>query len=438
MGKKRVTEIQTNETSSNEYEFTSVPMTARKSYFSNTIVWTGYVFVITSMMAGGGLAAGLNFNQIILATILGNVFLGIIASLVSYVSAKHGLSFALLTKYSFGNNGSRIASLFVPIVNLGWYIIQAATYGHFIALIFKLGTVGESIAMVLSALAMGFFALSGMKAISILGYVSIPAIVFLSIATSIKSIQITGGFSAILNYVPKSPIAIGAGITAIIGTWILSSATCIADIMRFSKTPKEGILSSLTGLLAGNTLMIICGAFAAIALNDSDLTNILLSMGFLIPSIILMTTNIWTTNAANLYSNSLNLSNTFKMNRTKMIVILLIIAAIGTLFKPYEITFLFTFLNALGNIIPPLAGIIISDYFIVNKCKYRDFEEAKAYFKDWNYWAFITWGISLALSYILPGLPALISLIASIVIFPFQSLFTSKKIINGGKIYEEV
>ena len=438
MKDKKVSKKLTQETSSNEFEFTSVPMTARRSYLSNTIVWTGYVFVITSMMAGGGLAAGLNFKEIILATILGNVFLGIIASLVSYVSAKHGLSFALLTKYSFGNNGSRIASLFVPIVNLGWYIIQAATYGHFIALIFKFGPVGESISMVVSALAMGFFALSGMTAITILGYVSIPAIIFLSIATSIKSVQITGGFQAILNYVPSTPIALGTGITAIIGTWILSSATCIADIMRFAKSPKEGILSSLTGLLLGNTLMITCGAFAAIALNDSDLTNILLSMGFLIPSIILMTTNIWTTNAANLYSNSLNLSNTFKMDRTKMIIILLIFAAIGTLFKPYEVSFLFTFLNALGNIIPPLAGIIISDYFIVNKCSYRDFEEAKPSFKDWNYWAFITWGISLGLSYVLPGLPALISLISSIVIFPLQNIFSSKKIINGGKSYEKV
>lgn len=438
MGSKKVSKKVTQENSSNEFEFTSVPINARRSYLSNTIVWTGYVFVITSMMAGGGLAAGLNFKDIVLATMIGNVFLGVIASLVSYVSAKYGLSFALLTKYSFGNSGSRIASFFVPIVNLGWYIIQAATYGHFIALIFKLGPVGESISMVVSALAMGIFALSGMTAIAILGYVSIPAIAFLSIATSVKSVQIAGGFQSILNYVPSTPIALSTGITAIIGTWILSSATCIADIMRFAKNPKEGILSSLTGLLAGNTLMIICGSFAAIALNDSDLTNILLSMGLLIPSIILMTTNIWTTNAANLYSNSLNLSNTFKMDRTKMIIILLGFAAIGTLFKPYEVSFLFSFLNALGNIIPPLAGIIISDYFIVNKCRYKNFEEAKPYFKEYNYWAFITWGISLGLSYILPGLPALISLVSSIVIFPLQNIFSSKKYIDGGKIYEKV
>ncbi|WP_278601134.1 cytosine permease, partial [Clostridium tertium] len=256
------------ETNTKEYEFTSVPKDQRKSYTSLTIVWTGYVFVVTSMMTGGGLAAGLTFKEIVYVCILGNIFLGIIATLVSIISSKNGLSFALLTKYSFGTNGSRIASFFVPFVNLGWYIIQAATYGHFIALIFNLGSFGEGIAMIASALVMGVFALSGMKAITILGYVSIPAIVFLSIATSVKAIQITGGIEHILSYRPSAPMAISTGITAIIGTWILSSATCIADIMRYAKNTRDAIASSLTGLLLGNSLMILCGALAAIAVDN--------------------------------------------------------------------------------------------------------------------------------------------------------------------------
>ena len=121
----------------NEYSREPVPLGARKSCFSLTIVWTGFVFLVTSMMAGGGLAAGLTFNELLLAMILGNIFLCIIAGLVSVIAYKTGLTFALLTRYSFGQEGSRIASLFVPIVNLGWYTIQAALYGHFIAQVFQ-------------------------------------------------------------------------------------------------------------------------------------------------------------------------------------------------------------------------------------------------------------------------------------------------------------
>lgn len=69
----------------NDYEFCAVPEEKRKSYSSLTIVWTGYVFVVTSMMAGGGLATGLKFNNILLVCILGNIFLGIIATLVSII-----------------------------------------------------------------------------------------------------------------------------------------------------------------------------------------------------------------------------------------------------------------------------------------------------------------------------------------------------------------
>ena len=424
-------------TDTNDYEFCAVPEDKRRSYASLTIVWTGYVFVVTSMMAGGGLAAGLKFNNILLVCALGNIFLGIIAALVSIISSKNGLSFALLTKYSFGINGSRIASFFVPLVNVGWYIIQAATYGHFIALIFNFGTIGEGICMILSAVLMGVFAFAGIKAISVLGYVSIPAIVFLSLATSARAINISGGLSSIIAYTPSTVMTISTGVTAIIGTWILSAATCIADIMRYAKNTKEAVLSALTGLLLGNSLMIICGALAAIAVNNSDLPAVLLSMGLLIPSIILMTTNIFTTNAANLYSNSLNLSNSFNMERKKMITILLIIAALATLTKPYEISFFFTFLETLGNVIPPLAGIIISDYFILNKGKYESLESVK--FKKWNIYAFLTWAISLILSFIIPvGLPALTSLISSIIIFPILSIIFKSKKIKGGSSYEEV
>ena len=130
-----------------DYELSAVPANQRKSFFSLTIVWTGFVFVITSMMAGGGLAAGLNFKDIILATFLGNLFLSAIAILVSVIACKTGLTFALITRYSFGAKGTRLASLFVPIVNLGWYTIQSATYGHFIAQIFDFGPVAEGITM---------------------------------------------------------------------------------------------------------------------------------------------------------------------------------------------------------------------------------------------------------------------------------------------------
>jgi cytosine permease len=416
-----------NTAQDSEFSLCSVPENERKSYFSLTIVWTGFVFVITSMMAGGGLSAGLDFKMIIAATLLGNIFLSIIAVLVSIIASKTGLTFALMTRYSFGEKGSRIASMFVPIVNLGWYTIQAATYGHFIAQVFHMGDGGELICMAVSAVVMGIFSMKGIKAISILGYIAIPAIIFLSLATSIRAVGMVG-IDGILNYVPSGNISLTSGITAVIGTWILSTATCIADIMRYAKSTKAAIAATLTGLLGGNIFMILCGAITSIAVGNSDLTAVLLSMGLVFPCILLMTTNIFTTNAANLYSTSLNLSNAFKMDRKKIIIVLLAISAIATLSKPYQVDALFGFLDLLGTIVPPLSGIILSDYFIVHKGTYKKLEGAK--FSSYNLMPWIAWAISLGLVYAIPvGLPALKGIIFGGILYPFLMKLTKKQVV---------
>lgn len=403
-----------------DYELTAVPENERKSFFSLTIVWTGFVFVITSMMAGGGLAAGLDFKNILLATFLGNLFLSAIAILVSIIACKTGLTFALITRYSFGAKGTRIASLFVPIVNIGWYTIQSATYGHFISQILGFGSVAEGITMIVSALAMGIFALIGINAITILGYIAIPSIIFLSLATAIKSVGVAGAFSAITEFTPSNPMSLAGGITIVIGTWILSTATCIADIMRYAKNVRQAALSALIGLVGGNSLLVICGAIASIAVGNSDLTGVLLTLGLIVPSIILMTTNIFTTNASNIYSTSLNLSNAFHMDRKLLISVILVISALLTLTRPYQIDSLFTFLNLLGVIVPPLAGIILSDFYLVHKGVYQPL--AQASLRDWTISPWLTWllsyGVVVLLEHFHFGLNSLNGILAAVVIYP--------------------
>lgn len=418
--------MENNNTKDSEYSLSAVPESERKSYVSLTIVWTGFVFVITSMMAGGGLSAGLNFKLILAAIIIGNVFLSCIAILVSIIASRTGLTFALMTRYSFGEKGSRIASMFVPVVNIGWYTIQAATYGHFIAQAFHLGNIAELFCMAVSAIVMGIFAMKGIRAISILGYIAIPAIIFLSLATSIRAVGMIG-LEGLWNYTPEGNISLSSGITVVIGTWILSTSTCIADIMRYARSTKEAIAATLTGLLGGNIFMILCGTITSVAVGDSDLTNVLLSMGLLVPCLILMTTNIFTTNASNLYSTSLNLSNAFHMDRQKIIVILLAVSALATLSRPYQVDFLFTFLDMLGTIVPPLPGIILADYFIIHKGNYKDLGVVK--FSQFNMIAWLTWGLALAGVYLIPfGLPALKGLIIGGILYPVLMKVTNKQV----------
>ncbi len=123
--------------------------------------------------------------------------------------------------------------------------------------------------------------------------------------TAARSVQTIGSWQELFNYVPLQPIDLLSGITIVIGTWILSTATCIADIMRYGKSKKDVITASTIGLL-GVYLNDQLRCYRGVAMNDGDLINVLLS--FVFPSLLLLTTNIFTTNGANLYSTSLNLA----------------------------------------------------------------------------------------------------------------------------------
>ena len=71
-----------------DFENSAVLKEARKSFWSITIVWLGFVFVITSMMTGGGLASGLSFKEILTAISIGNIFLCFIAVAIANMAVK--------------------------------------------------------------------------------------------------------------------------------------------------------------------------------------------------------------------------------------------------------------------------------------------------------------------------------------------------------------
>lgn len=410
-----------------EYSFNTVPTEERKSWVSLAITWAGIVFVLTSMSTGGGLAAGLPFKDVILVSILGTLVLGVIAVLTSIMGCKTGLTYALMTKYVFGSVGSRIATVLSPVVNVGWYAVQAAMYGHFLALLLNLGNTGEIIAMVLSALVMGLLAMFGMRWLTILGYVSIPAIVFLCLGTAIRCTDAAGGIAGLFSYQPASSITISAGLTAVIGGWINACSTNIADVFRFAKNKRDAILATIVGLVVADIFMLMCGAIAAIGMNDSDLPNVLLTLGLVIPGVVLMTTNIWTTNGMNIYCVSLCLTNTFKRDRKLLLGICLVVASIITVFRPYQIGILFTILGAFGVAFPPIAGILITDFYFLNHGQYIQLE--KAVFRKWNPYVWIAWLGTIALTYVLPGNQSLVGLILGGVIYFVLMKVTQYKVV---------
>ena len=80
----------------------------------------------------------------------------------------------------------------------------------------------------------------------------------------------------------------------------------------------------------------------------------------------------------------------------------------------------------LGKIVPPLAGIILADYYIVHKGNYPSLEEAKK--MSWNIVPWLTWAITLAAVFSIPwGLAALNGMVISLILYPLLSMIFKKK-----------
>ena len=73
-------------------------------------------------------------------------------------------------------------------------------------------------------------------------------------------------------------------------------------------------------MIIANPLMIILGAVGAIATGYSDITFVLAAQGLLAPAFIVMILNIWSTAQGCVYSGSLSLGNTFKVDRRVLVI----------------------------------------------------------------------------------------------------------------------
>ena len=383
-----------------DYERTAVPREARRGFWQITSVWVGYVFILVSMMAGAGMAAGMPLDTLFWAILVGNLFLTVVSSLMSIIAYKTGYTFALICRFSFGSLGAKIPAIMYAFIQLGWYVIQAALFGHLIAVYFELSPFFEALAMIGSCLFMGLFALKGMRWMSVVGLVSIPTMIMLCLATAMRSIQDGGGWTIVAAFSGEETVSFMTAVGLVLGTWIFGASTTVADFNRFARSTKHVIAGCATGLLIVNSFIIGVGAIVGAASQQWDLVEILFGLGLVVPAFVLLTTNLWTTNSANLYSVGLTLSSVFPtVSRQTIMVGIMILASVLSLFKPYEIGAVFGMLTGLSIIVPPLTGIVLVDFYYLWNKQYPDRIETLS-FKTINPYAILAWlaGIGVALA----------------------------------------
>ena len=411
-----------------DYSLEAIPQEDKKGFLSMLVVMLGFAFFSASMLAGGNIGTSLNMSDFIKAVIFGNILLCIYTGLLAYMAGDTGLSTHLLARYSFGEKGSYLLSGLVSITQIGWFGVGVAMFAIPVA---KVTGINAWILIIALGLLMTATAYFGMKSLTILSMIAVPAIAILGSVSAGKAISDVGGIATLLSIKPTGTMTMSAALAAVVGTFI-SGGTLTADFTRFSKDKKTAVSSTVIAFLIGNSLMLAFGAIGAIATGQADISEVMFTQGLIIPAIIILGLNIWTTNDNALYGSGLGFSNITKQPKSRMVIIN---GIVGTLLSMVLYNNFMTWLNILNSFIPATGAVLIADYFIINKGKYTDFKTTK--FKVVNINAVIAWGLGVIGAYTIPGITPVNSVLTTVITYVILTKIELRKEV-GIKFSEKI
>jgi cytosine permease len=268
-----------------------------------------------------------------------------------------------------------------------------------------------------SGLIMTSTAYWGIKALSVISIIAVPSIavlgcysaycaMFVDEVPAVVEAGAANGWELMKSFTPDSTkqLTIAAAISIAIGSFI-SGGSCTPDFARFSRSPKIAVSTTALAFFIGNSLMFFFGAAGAMVWGISDISLVLKAQGLLGAAIIVLGLNIWTTNDNALYTSGLGLSNITKLPKKYMV---LINGIIGTVAAVWLYDNFCGWLNILNTFLPPVGALIITDFFIVNRGKYKPYGDHA--FAKVNVSAVIAWALGslvglLGFGYVtIPGL----------------------------------
>ena len=398
-----------------DYSLEAIPQVAKKGFLSMLVVMLGFAFFSASMLAGGNIGTSLNMGDFIKAVIFGNILLCIYTGLLAYIAGDTGLSTHLLARYSFGEKGSYLLSFLVSVTQVGWFGVGVAMFAIPVS---KVTGINLWTLIIVSGLFMTATAYFGMKSLTILSMIAVPAIAILGSVSAGKAITDVGGIAGLLSIEPTGSMTMSAALAAVVGTFI-SGGTLTPDFTRFSKDRKTAVSTTVIAFLIGNSLMLAFGAIGAMATGQADISEVMFAQGLIIPAIIILGLNIWTTNDNALYGSGLGFANITKQPKSRMVIIN---GIVGTLLAMILYNNFMAWLNML---IPATGAVLIADYFIINKGKYTDFKTTK--FKSVNINAIIAWVAGVIGAYTIPGITPVNSVLTAIITYVVLTKITVKK-----------
>lgn len=398
-----------------DYSLEKVPESARKGFWSMFFVMLGFTFFSASMSVGAKLGNGLDFTGFIWAIVIGGIILSAYCGVLAYIGASTGFSMDLLCRRSFGVKGSWLSSALLAFTQIGWFGVGVAMFAIPAAEVLHMPA---WILVAVSGLLMTATAATGMKALEIVSYISVPLITILGIYSMVTATGEGGGLTAIFGQ-SAGGITLFTGIGYVIGSFI-SGGTATPNFIRFAKTRKIAVVTTVIAFFLGNTLMFAFGAVGGAFTGQEDIFYVMMAQGLTLPALIVLGANIWTTNNNALYTGGLGLSNITRIRKTPLVWVGGVIGTVAAIWLYYNFC---GFLNILNCALPPIGIIVMLDFF-KNRKKFEDEEHAPVV--NWFNVAGIILG-AIAANLIHWGIAAINAMVIAAICFLIGELTHSNK-----------
>ncbi|KAK7277454.1 hypothetical protein RJT34_22467 [Clitoria ternatea] len=389
-------------TLSNEDLRPTPPSQRTFSGFEIASLWVGLVVgVPTYYLAGSLVDLGMAWWQGIATVVFANMILLVPLVLTGHPGTLYGISFPVLARSSFGIHGAHVPTLLRALIGCGWYGIESWIGGEAIFLLLPKAMKETSLSQSLPWLgtsplefacfsvfwvAQLAFVWRGIDGIKQLEKYSAPILIVLTSCLLSWSYVKAGGFGHMLSLSSRLSTSefwsvFFPSLTANISFWA-TVALNINDFTRYAKSQKDQVIGQIG-------LPIFMGAFTFVGLAVTSSTKVIFGqvisdpiqllgqIGGLTTSILaiigislaIITTNI----AANVVAPANALVNLspkwFTFGRGALLTALL-----GIAFQPWRLlksseSFVNTWLVGYSALMGPIAGIVLADYYIIQKTK---------------------------------------------------------------------
>jgi NCS1 family nucleobase:cation symporter-1 len=402
-------------------------------------LWIGMSICVPTYTLGGVLTAyfGLSVVEALWTVLVANVVILIPLTLNAFPGTKYGIPFPVLLRSSFGIIGSNVPALIRALIACGWFGIQTMFGGIAVHLLLaalfdswaSLGGKGEVAGFFIFWLANVFVVIRGSESIKQLEVFAAPMLMAVGVGLIIWAWP-QASVTELIARPPNRPADADlagyffAGLTAMVGFWATLSLN-IPDFSRFADSQKSQIVGQVLGLpltmflFAGLGVLMTAASAGLVGQTVSDPITLIGLIDNPFWTVVSMSVIILATISTNTAANVVSPTNDFQnfaprlINQTKGV---LLTGAIGILLMSWELfkkmgwlvsdvsveSLYSNWLIGYSSLLGPIAGIMITDYFIVRRQKL----DLPGLYKDdgpypaWNRAAFVAFLVPVGLTLI--------------------------------------